>query len=216
MNLSSQKMFWLTLVIALVIMQLPIVSIPFKWLESYFHEISHGFAAIVTGGTIIQIQLFPNGAGLCTTQGGSRFVVSFMGYFGATIWGFLLYRLAQASQQKAKLIIALIASLLVLSMIFWVRDLLTLIILLIVLALVLSAFKVSSVKYVQLILKVMAMMVLLNSLMSPMYLIDGRALGDGATLAKLTFIPEIVWVVIWFSFALFCAFVLSKRSKVSS
>ena len=60
-------------------MQIPIISIPFKWLDSYFHEISHGIAALVTGGEIIRIQLFTNGAGLCTTRGGSAFFISFFG-----------------------------------------------------------------------------------------------------------------------------------------
>ena len=49
------------LVAAIIIRQIPIVSIPLNWLETYFHEITHGIAALLTGGEIIRIQLFPNG-----------------------------------------------------------------------------------------------------------------------------------------------------------
>ncbi len=79
--------FFILFVAAIIIKQLPLVSIPFNWLESYFHEISHGLAAILTGGKVLRIQLFANGAGLCTTQGGISFVISFAGYAGATLWG---------------------------------------------------------------------------------------------------------------------------------
>jgi hypothetical protein len=48
--------------------------------------------------------------------------------------------------------------------------------------------------------------------MSPLYLLDGQARGDGAALADLTFIPEVIWVAIWFSVALFAIYRLSKVS----
>ena len=38
--------FFILLIAAIIIKQLPLISIPFNWLESYFHEISHGIAAI--------------------------------------------------------------------------------------------------------------------------------------------------------------------------
>jgi hypothetical protein len=117
--------FWIILFSAAVISQLPLIAIPFKWLETYFHEISHGLAAVATGGNIAKIELFPNGAGLCTTQGGSRFFISFMGYAGAAIWGTLIYLVASTHQRVAQLITALIATMLCLTLILWVTDILT-------------------------------------------------------------------------------------------
>ena len=93
--------FYLLLIIAVFVRQLPFVSIPLNWLESYFHEISHGIAALVTGGSIVKIELFTNGAGLCTTQGGFTFLISFLGYAGATFWGWTIYRVASAHQRAA-------------------------------------------------------------------------------------------------------------------
>ena len=73
----------------------PYLGIPFNWLESFFHELSHGLAAIITGGKILQIELFSNGAGLCTTQGGIAFIIAFSGYAGAVGWGVLIYKIAE-------------------------------------------------------------------------------------------------------------------------
>lgn len=197
---------------ALIILQLPFISIPFKWLESYFHEISHGLTAILTGGSIVKIQLFPNGAGLCTTRGGSAFFISLMGYGGAILWGSLIFYIASTHQKVALVFSMLLVGLLASSILFWVRDLLTLFIVLILLVLVLAKIKYSTYKYLQKALQVTGLLVLINSLMSPLYLLDGQSRGDGAALADLTYIPEIIWVAIWFSVALLAIYKLSKVS----
>lgn len=49
-SLWTKYHFFILLFVAIVIKQLPLVSIPFNWLESYFHEVSHGIAAMLTGG----------------------------------------------------------------------------------------------------------------------------------------------------------------------
>lgn len=191
--------FWFVFVTAAFILEIPFLSTPFKWFESYFHEISHGIAAIMTGGSIIKIELFPNGAGLCTTLGGNRFVISFFGYAGAAICGVLLYSFASIHQRFAQIFSALVAVLLVWTLAFWVRDVLSFVIVCVLLAIILLKFKCQNLLYFQLLLQLIGATVLLNSIKSPWYLIDGRSLGDGAALAELTFIPEIAWVAIWFS-----------------
>mgnify|MGYP000105363428 FL=1 len=62
-------------------------------------------------------------------------------------------------------------------------------------------------------MQLFGLLILLNSLSSPSYLLDGRHLGDGAALASMTFIPEIVWVLIWFSIALLGLYSLYKTAK---
>ena len=190
---------------------MPIISVPFKWLESYFHEISHGLAALISGGNIIKIELFPNGAGLCTTQGGAVLLISFMGYAGAILWGSLIYSIASINKKTAKNFSVLIILLLIGSLIFWVRDILTLMIVSIVLVLFCVQLKLPNSAYLQKILKLTGMMVLLNSLLSPSYLLDGRSLGDGAKLENITFIPELIWVIIWSIMAVYALIILSNK-----
>ncbi len=204
--------FWLFLLLAVVLRQLPFISIPFNWLESYFHEISHGIAALVSGGEILRIQLFTNGAGLCTTRGGSAFLVSFFGYAGAVIWGTLIYLSASYHQRLAQVFTAFIIILLGLTLILWARDFLTLFICIILILLFLFSLKMHNIKQVQWFLQLTGMTVLLNSLHSPLYLLDGRSLGDGATLANLTLIPEIIWVLIWSVMGLVALFLLARKT----
>jgi len=220
-NLSSERTsrlwkkyhFFILLITAVVIKQLPLVAIPFNWLESYFHEISHGIAAILTGGSVLRIQLFANGAGLCTTQGGIGFAISFAGYAGATLWGWGIYRLASTHQRTAQGFSVLIFLLIVSSIIFWGRDVLTWFILAVLAALFLLTIKLRKLHYLQRLMQLFGLLILLNSLSSPSYLLDGRNLGDGAALANMTFIPEFIWVLIWFSLALIALYSLYKTAK---
>ena len=161
----------------------------------------------------MKIELFPNGAGLCTTRGGSRFVISFMGYTGAALWGTIIYYLASAHQRIAQAFSIVLALLIVISLVFWVRDVLTFAIISSLLLLILAKFKFAKLSTLQWSLQVTGALVLLNSIKSPLYLLDGRNLGDGATLSNLTGIPEMFWVFIWFVIAISGIMVLIKNQK---
>jgi hypothetical protein len=208
----QQHQFWLLVIAAVIIRQIPILSLPFNWLESYFHEISHGIVAILTGGKIIQIQLFTNGAGLCTSQGGSRWLISFFGYAGAILWGCMIYLLAKFHQFVARLFAIVLALLLLVSMLLWVRDLLTLFICLILLGLFVVLLNNKMRRHSQWLTKLLGLIVMMNAIFSPLYLLDGRSLGDGATLANITAIPEFFWVVIWSTMGMVTLFMLGKKS----
>ncbi|TYK64435.1 M50 family metallopeptidase [Colwellia echini] len=201
------------LLVAIVIRQIPIVSIPLNWLETYFHEISHGLAALITGGQIVRIELFPNGSGLCTTRGGLGFFITFFGYAGATVWGWMLFKLANSHQRTAQIISGLMIVLLLASIVLWARDLLTIIIISSLAVMFLFTIKVRSLSYLQLLLKFFGLSIILNSLVSPTYLFDGRALGDGSALASMTFLPEFIWVILWCVIALAALYSLIKSNK---
>jgi len=201
------------LVAAVIIRQIPIVSIPLNWLETYFHEISHGISALVTGGQIINIQLFATGAGLCTTQGGIGFFITFFGYAGATVWGWLIFKLANSHQRTAQIFSGVMIVLLLTSIVLWARDLLTMIIIGSLAVMFVFTVKMRKLYYLQLLLKFFGLSILLNSLFSPTYLFDGRDLGDGAALASMTMVPELVWVLLWCVLAIVALYSLIKSNK---
>ncbi|GAA5140100.1 M50 family metallopeptidase [Thalassotalea piscium] len=196
-------------------MQIPIISIPFKWLESYFHEVSHGIAALATGGEIVRIQLFANGAGLCTTLGGSTFFISFFGYAGAAIWGVIYYLMAGLHHRLAQIFALILILLFIVTLLLWSRDILTIGIILLLLSLVVVKLRYGRSFYLKLSLQVTGVMVLLNSIKSPWYLIDGRNIGDGSALAQQTGIPEMFWVICWCVITISGIVLLAKAQKNS-
>ncbi len=185
--------------VAMFISYLPIVSIPFAWIMTFFHEISHGIAALLTGGSVDNIRIHLNGSGLCYTQGGIQFIVTFAGYVGAVIWGVLLYMMADRfSHKHANIIAFFLAGLILISALLWGRDVLTWVILAIIFCLFISIIKLQETKVMRLALKFIGIFVLLDAVKAPLNLIDGRHLGDGARLADLAWLPEILWVILWF------------------
>ncbi len=67
---------------------------PLKIFVVFMHEVSHGLAAIVTGGRVVEIQVNPQQGGHALTQGGSRFWTLTAGYLGSLLWGGLILLLA--------------------------------------------------------------------------------------------------------------------------
>ncbi len=63
---------------------------PLKIFVVFLHELSHGLAALLTGGEIVRIELAAAQGGVCVTRGGSRFLVLSAGYLGSLMIGAML------------------------------------------------------------------------------------------------------------------------------
>ena len=192
----SRSRFFFELMFAFLITRLPFISVPFKWLESYFHELSHGLATILTGGSVSHIQLFPNGAGLCFSQGGWPVVIGFSGYFGAALWGYLIFILA-TWPKGIRVSFAFLGSGVVLTTLLWGRDILTISILACLAVLFLLPLKLNKNRFMGSGLRIMALMIMLNALASPTVLLGLSGKGDASMLASQTWIPAWIWVFIW-------------------
>ena len=191
----------------------PILHWPVTWFQTFFHEISHGIAAILTGGKITKITLSFDGSGQCITRGGGRFLITFSGYVGASLWGLFVFRMAKS---QGFWIISLLVALVVCCLIFWVRDIQTAFIVLIILSLLIALSKLQFPKIQSQVLEFIGIYILIDAIKSPFYLMDGKNLGDGYTLSKLTYIPEFFWIFIWFSIALSLLILISElNSKIT-
>lgn len=67
------------------------VVYPIKLFVVLTHEISHGLAAILTGGKIMAIQINEYLGGECISQGGSRLFIASAGYLGSLGFGVILF-----------------------------------------------------------------------------------------------------------------------------
>jgi hypothetical protein len=208
------SVFLIELFFALVVKYIPLVHLPLDWFQTFFHEFSHGLAALLTGGRIHQIQLAFDTSGSCLTSGGWIPLVLFSGYAGSTIWGSLIYLSVSAKHAKP---IALSLSLLVaLVGLLWVRDWVTPWILTTIVTMFLLAYRYGNRKWTHRFVAFVGIYVLIESLRSPFHLLDGESLGDGAGLAKLTYLPEIFWIAIWALIAFGLVYLLYRRSVRSA
>lgn len=195
-GVPSRSLFMIELLLALALTRIPYLSVPFKWLESYFHEASHALATLLSGGLVSHIELYPNGAGLCVSQGGWPVLIGFAGYFGASLWGLLIFHLATWAR-GIRLSFSCLGLMVALSILFWGRDLLTISILFVLSLLFFLPLKLSQSPILTFSLRVMALMIMLNALASPTVLLGMPGRGDAAMLAQQTWIPAWIWVGIW-------------------
>ena len=194
------------LVLAVIVSHVPLLRCPFKWMETFFHELSHGLAALMTLGRIHRIQLKWNGAGVCTTSGGSRIWILLWGYLGASAWGALIYIAGWllTSADTVRLFYFFMA-LLGICTVFWVRDVVTLIIMVAMFCIFFLPVYFPNWTLYPYLLEFIGLYVVLSAIQSPLHLIDGELIGDGAELQKILFLPEGVWIALWFIVAV-CTF----------
>lgn len=182
---------------ALLLWHTPLV-LPFKLFVVMLHELSHGIAAILTGGRIIAIQLTVDQGGLCQTAGGSRPIILSAGYLGSMVWGALLLVLGSRSRRD-RAILGALGTLVVGITALYVRSLFGAVFgILTGAALVLCArYLPASVS--DLLLRAIGVT---SCLYAPEDIASDLILrsvpdSDAAQLARVTFIPGVAWGILW-------------------
>ena len=94
------------------------LMIPLKILIVFFHELSHGLAALLTGGSIESISISSQQGGLTTTRGGSLFLITSAGYLGSLLIGVLLFLVALKSKVDRGLMALLGGSMLLVALLY--------------------------------------------------------------------------------------------------
>lgn len=94
---------------------------PLKILVVFFHELSHGLAALATGGRIVRIEVVAQQGGVCWTAGGSRFLTLTAGYLGSLLWGGAVLLLASSTRRDRAVAVGLGAVILGATLL-WVRP----------------------------------------------------------------------------------------------
>jgi hypothetical protein len=101
---------------------------PFTILATWFHEIGHGVAGMLTGSKFDRLLIFPNGSGVAqmlTPLDESRLQVALIaasGPLGPAIAGALLI-VASRGVRSARTALAVLGAVLILSTLIWVRSL---------------------------------------------------------------------------------------------
>jgi hypothetical protein len=107
--------------LAYALWETPIVY-PLKIFVVFLHELSHGLAAVATGGQIERIELSAAQGGLCVTRGGSRFLILNAGYLGSLVLGASFVVIGARSRQD-RAVVALIGFVTLAVTLVYVRSL---------------------------------------------------------------------------------------------
>ncbi len=94
---------------------------PIKIFVVILHEISHGMAAVLTGGHIDRIEINAAIGGVCWTSGGHRGIILSAGYLGSMLWGSLILFIA-AKTKYDNILGIFIGGGLILIALFFIRN----------------------------------------------------------------------------------------------
>jgi len=181
----------------------PIVY-PLKLFVVLLHEISHGIAAVSTGGAIHSIVLSPNEGGLCECGGGNAFLTLSAGYLGSLFWGAAILTAARGRGGIPKIATMAIGVLVIVVTILYVRNFFG-----IVFGAACGAGLIMAGRYLP--VNGTASLLTALGLTSCLYaildiksdIIDRPSIeSDAHMLAQLTGIPTLVWGFLWIAIAL--------------
>lgn len=176
---------------------------PLKIFVVFLHELSHGLAAILTGGSIVRIELSAAEGGLCVSRGGNPFLVTSAGYLGSLAWGAALLLLG-ARARSGHLVLGFLGCVFLATTVLWVRSLFGIGYGLIAGGLLLLASVRLSPSASSVLTKVLGVTSCLYAVwdIGSDTLSRSLAGSDASALARLTGIPGVVWGVLWITIAL--------------
>ena len=98
------------------------VLYPITLFVTFLHEFGHALGAIITGGTVENLQINEDGSGFTTTRGGSRAIILMGGYLGSAILGNLLFYIGARKPKLATWTLYVLSAAMVLSAVKWFNS----------------------------------------------------------------------------------------------
>ncbi|ASK64267.1 hypothetical protein CFK37_02480 [Virgibacillus phasianinus] len=212
-----KKKIILFIILAVILTQMPIIGKYFSIVNTLIHEMGHSLIAIITGGKVESISLFSNTEGTTLSSyqfwiGG--FLTSLAGYVFSSFMAFLFMILIY--KRKSGYVLSILLIILVIGLLFWVRNpfgLFWIITIIIGFSIVLVKGSKTVLEYLALFITSLLLVESVTSAFEIMYLgfISPSNAGDATNLAKVTFIPTLLWGVLFFIQSLFFARLGLKR-----
>jgi hypothetical protein len=179
------------------------VVYPFRLFVVFLHEISHGLAAVATGGSIVSIGLSGDEGGVCLTRGGWPFIILNAGYLGSLLWG-ALFLLLGGRRTRARAVIGVVGVFTLAVTLVYVRTWFGFAYGLgagLVLIAVSSRLKPAVSEVLLAAIGATSVLYAVWDVASDV-LFRHSGLSDAAALARLTGVPAVAWGLLWVVFSL--------------
>jgi len=202
----------LFIVIVSIVFWNSIIIYPIKFSVILFHEISHGIFSIITGGKIVEIQIYSNLSGVCISTGGVSFLIASAGYLGSLVFGSILF-LAAYNHSKSlwsNTIISIILIIFAISFISSTIGIIAAFILSIILFISPRYLPKSAHSYIMKILGLISCLYVLVDIKSDLLTLNQRQ-TDAQILFNLTGIPAFVWAILWLGISVIVVYLLMKK-----
>jgi len=169
---------------------------PINLFVTFLHEFGHALGAVLTGGSVENVQVNQDGSGFTRTMGGNRAVTLMGGYLGSAIFGNILFLVGAKMKPLVKPFLGILGAGMIFTAIFWFNSLFTTFFLVgFALTLFLIIWKTNFGREVLMFL----------GLASIIYIIQDFNVGPSSDLKKyaelMRILPANVWMYIWLGLA---------------
>jgi hypothetical protein len=185
--------------------QLDFILYPVRLFVTFVHESGHALAALITGGQVGGLTVYPDGSGVTLTMGGSRWLILPAGYLGAALFGAVLFYITNTVPYP-KTISLILAVLVAAITVLYTGILSTAGLVGLGTALILAALWRYADRSVNLlVLDILATLTGLNAVLDLLDIIRfstasmGTVLNDAAAFSRevAPILPGVIWAVLW-------------------
>ncbi|MBS1807748.1 MAG: M50 family metallopeptidase [Acidobacteria bacterium] len=173
---------------------------PFKLFVTFIHEGGHALATVGTMGDVERIAINPDTSGVTLSLGGIPIIISSAGYLTSTLFGAALLLICR-NGARAKAALGLTAAFILAMTLVWVKGLFGLIVGVGLVAILILFAAASNPKVAHFFLSFLAVQCCLNALydLKTLFLLSAitSQSSDAVNMQRLTFIPAIVWALLW-------------------
>lgn len=191
-----------------------IITFPIEMLCTFLHEFGHAFFSLISGGSVHSLCVNTDGSGVTSVSGGSPGLITMGGYVGSAVFGNIMLRMAN---DRASLSLKILATLMILSSLFWFDNIITTFIL-VVFAVILLALSLWASKLCPFIISFLGVA-------SVVYIIQDFNVGPTSDLqayeSEVGFFPAAIWMYIWLAIVVVMTGInflslFTKKSKLIS
>jgi len=175
------------------------IVLPINLFVTFLHEFGHSFFAIITGGSVHEIMIHPNGSGHAVTSGGFVPLILMGGYIGSAIFGNLLLFVGLKKPKTALVTMYTIIGISVFTAIYWFSSFFT--------SALLIGFSALAFWLCKKAKKHISNILIIIGTSSLIYILMDYNSGPSSDLAKFTdiipFLPKAVWAIVWLAIVVY-------------
>ncbi len=175
------------------------IVLPVNLFVTFLHELGHSVFAVLTGGSVYEVMIQPNGAGYAVTSGGFAPLVLMGGYIGSALFGNLLLYIGLKKQKMALVTVYIMALVFIASAIILYSSLFT--------SLLLVLFSVVVIWISRKSKGAITNFLIVTGTASIIYIINDYNVGPSSDIARfakiIPVLPQVVWSVLWLAIVVF-------------
>jgi len=169
------------------------IVMPVNLFVTFLHELGHSVFAVLTGGSVYEVMVQPNGAGYAVTSGGFAPLVLMGGYIGSALFGNLLLLIGLKKTKYSLVAIYVMALVFIASAIIWYSSIFT--------SLLLILFSLLSVWMSKKSKPTIANFLIVTGTASIVFIINDYNVGPSSDIARFSkiipILPQVIWSVLW-------------------